>query len=175
MVVLLFFLISLRKNSWYPGTEQDIPRPCLLSIPPLKNVKRSVKEVEEMRDYSRAHGAAVRQTTNRPETTMARHGTMPEVIYQRLLYISEGVNESGVDESPAIISSRSDSWSDHLDEMPDCGRDAGDVDNEETEYDSSSDREETETDVSELNKGSTLLFGTTTRYGRRDRYFFNVS
>ena len=103
MVVLLFFLISLRKNSWYPGTEQDIPRPCLLSIPSLKNVKRSEKEVEEMRDYSRAHGAAVRQTTNRPETTMARHGTMPEVIYQGHLHISERVNESGVAESHAII------------------------------------------------------------------------
>ena len=73
-----------------------------------------------MRDYSRAHGAAVRQTTNRPETTMARHGTMPEVIYQRLLHISERVNESGVDESPANMASRSK----HLDEMHDCGRDA---------------------------------------------------
>ena len=33
----------------------------------------------------------------------------------------------------------------------DCGRNAGDVDKEVTEYDSSSDGEETETDVSELN------------------------
>ena len=69
-VVLLYFLIRLRKNSCYPETEQNIPRPCLLSIPPLKNVKRSEKEVEEMRDYSRAYGAAVRQRTNRQETTM---------------------------------------------------------------------------------------------------------
>ena len=59
--------------------------------------------------------------------------------------------------------------------MPDCERDASDADYEVTEYDSSSDGQETETDVSELNKGSTFLLGTTTRYWRRDRYFFNVS
>ena len=36
--------------------------------------------------------------------------------------------------------------------MPDdCSRNAGDVDDEVTEYDSSSDGEETETDLSELN------------------------
>ena len=42
-----------------------------------------------MRDYSPAYGAAVRQRTNRQETTMARHGTMPEVIYQRHLQIRQ--------------------------------------------------------------------------------------
>ena len=123
-----------------------------------------------MRNYSRAYGAAVRQRANRQET-MARHGTMPEVIYQRHLHISERVNESGVAESHAITASRSE----RLDEMPDCDRDACDADNEVTEYDGNSDGEETETDVSQLNKGSTFLLGTTTRYGCRDRYFFNVS
>ena len=52
--------------------------------------------------------------------------------------------------------------SERLDEMPGCDRDAGDADDEVTEYDSSSDGQETETDVSELNKGSTFLLGTTT-------------
>ena len=41
-----------------------------------------------MRDYALTYGAAVRQRTNRQETTMARHGTMPELIYQRQLEIS---------------------------------------------------------------------------------------
>ena len=36
-----------------------------------------------------AHGAAVWKSTNRQETTMARHGTMPEMIYLRQLQISE--------------------------------------------------------------------------------------
>ena len=41
-----------------------------------------------MRNYALTYGAAVRQRTNRQETTMARHGTMPEMIYQRQLQIS---------------------------------------------------------------------------------------
>ena len=53
-----------------------------------------------------------------------------------------------------------------LDEMPDCDRDAGDADDEVTEYDSSSDEEEAETVISELDRGSTFLLGTTTRFGR---------
>ena len=69
--------------------------------PLLPNVKLSEKEVEEMRNYSRAYGAAVRQRTNRQKTTMVRHGTMPEVIYQRQLHFSERVNVSGVAASPA--------------------------------------------------------------------------
>ena len=41
------------------------------------------------------------------------------------------------------------------------------ADDEVTKYDSRSDEEETETDVSELDRGSTFLLGTTTRLGRR--------
>ena len=36
-----------------------------------------------------------------------------------------------------------------------------------TDLDSRSDEQETETDVSELNRGSTFLLGTTTRFGRQ--------
>ncbi|PFX28225.1 hypothetical protein AWC38_SpisGene7031 [Stylophora pistillata] len=36
-----------------------------------------------MRDWASAYGAAVRQRTVRQETTMAKHGTLPEYIYQR--------------------------------------------------------------------------------------------
>ena len=88
-----------------------------------------------MRDYSRAYGAAVSQRTNRQETTMARHGTMPEVIYQRHLHISERVNQSTMAENHAITISRSQC----LDEMPDCDRDGCNANNEVTGYDSSSD------------------------------------
>lgn len=160
-----FYYFTSEKNSWYPEPEHDIPLPCLPSIPPLPNVKLSEKEVEEMRNYSRTYGAAVRQRTNRQETTMARHGTMPEIIYQRHLHISERVDLSGIAASPASTANRAE----RLDEMPDCDRDAGDTDDEVAEYDSSSDEEETETDVSELDRGSTFLLGTTTRFGRQVR------
>ena len=43
------------------------------------------------------------------------------------------------------------------------------ADDEVTEYDSSSDEEETETDVSELDRGSTFLLRTTTSFGRQVR------
>ena len=36
-----------------------------------------------MRDWASSYGAAVRQRTVRQETTMAKHGTLPEYIYQR--------------------------------------------------------------------------------------------
>ena len=52
-------------------------------------LKLSEKAVEEMRNYASTYGAAVSQTTNRQETTMARHRTMPEMFSQRKLHISE--------------------------------------------------------------------------------------
>ena len=36
-----------------------------------------------MRDWASSYGAAVRQRTVRQETTMAKHSTLPEYIYQR--------------------------------------------------------------------------------------------
>ena len=53
------------------------------------------------------------------ETTMARHGTMPEIMYERHRHISERVNVSGLAESPTSTAS----WAERLDEMPDCDRD----------------------------------------------------
>ena len=76
------------KSSWYPEPEHDIPLSALPSIPPLPDEKLSQKEIGQMPDYALTYGAAVRQRTNRQETTMARHGTMPELIYQRQLEIS---------------------------------------------------------------------------------------
>ena len=162
-----FYYFTSEKNSWYPAEpEHDVRLPCLPAIPPLPNVRLSEKEVEEIRNYSRAYGAAVRQRTNRQETTMARQATMPEIIYQRHLHISESVNVSGLAESRASTTSRPE----RLDEMPYCDRDAGDAVDEVTGYDSSSDEKETETDVSELDRGSTFLLGTTSkRFGRQVR------
>ena len=37
-------------------------------------------------------GAAVRQRTGRQETTMAKHGTLPEYLYQRHLEVGGKVN-----------------------------------------------------------------------------------
>ena len=77
------------KNSWYPDPEHEIHLATLPSIPRLPAAKLSEKAVEEMRNYTSTYGAAVRQTTNRQETTMARHRTMSEIFSQRKLHISE--------------------------------------------------------------------------------------
>ena len=54
-------------------------------------------------------------------------------------------------------------------DIPDSYRDTDDSDDEVVEYDTSSDEEETETAVSEPDRGSTFLLGTTTRFGRQVR------
>ena len=78
------------KSSWYPDPEHEIHLATLPSIPRLPVAKLSEKAVEEMRNYTSTYGAAVRPpTTNRQETTMARHRTMPEMFSQRKLHISE--------------------------------------------------------------------------------------
>ena len=77
------------KNSWYPDPEHEIHLATLPSIPRLPVAKLSEKAVEEMRNYTSTYEAAVRQTTNRQETTMTRHRTMPEMFSQRKLHISE--------------------------------------------------------------------------------------
>ena len=44
---------------------------------------------DALRDWASSYGAAVRQNTVRQETTMARHGTLPEFTYQRQCQIAE--------------------------------------------------------------------------------------
>ena len=83
------YYYTSEKSSWYPDPEHEIPLATLPSIPQLPVAKLSEKAVEEMRNYALTYGAAVRQRTNRQETTMARRGTMPEMIYQRKFQISE--------------------------------------------------------------------------------------
>ncbi|KAJ7375890.1 hypothetical protein OS493_038211 [Desmophyllum pertusum] len=46
-------------------------------------------DYDAFRDWASSYGAAARQRTVRQETTMARHGTLPEFMYQRQYEISE--------------------------------------------------------------------------------------
>ena len=94
---------------------------------------------------------------------MARHGTMPEMIYQGQLHISaEKVNlasseVSEVNESEEDVDRRTaDGHPEHADV-------------EAAEYDSSTDEEEKVegggSHIPELDRRSTFLLGTTTRFG----------
>lgn len=122
--------------------------------PQIPVAKLSEKAVEEMRNYASIYGAAVRQRTNRQETTMARHGTMPEMIYQRQLQISEDRVDLALSEGL-----ESSEVNENEEEVP--------------EYDSSTDEDEEPEDgdssIPELDRRSTFLLGARTRFGRQVR------
>ncbi len=85
-----FFYFTSVKRPWYPK-PQRMKEFCDLSvIEPLPVVKMNASDVEEMRTFASTFGAAVRQRTNRQETTMSKHGTMPEYVYQRTLECTDG-------------------------------------------------------------------------------------
>ena len=162
-----FYYFTSEKSSWYPEPEHDIPLSALPSIPPLPDVKLSQKEIGQMRDYALTYGAAVRQRTNRQETTMARHGTMPELIYQRQLEISaDKVDVStGIGRRSSMPSTDTPTCNDEIENAA-----ISDTD-EIPEYDSSSDEEQVEEGaaVLELDRASTFLVGVSTRFGRQVR------
>ena len=53
------------------------------TVKPLPIVDMLQADCEILRNWSLSHGAAVRQQTVRQETTMAKHGPLPEFMYQR--------------------------------------------------------------------------------------------
>ena len=71
------------RKSWYSPPEKtvyDIPQ-----ISPLPVVSMKDEHQQEVCDYGRIYGRAVRQRTNRQETTMAKHRELPDYVYQREL------------------------------------------------------------------------------------------
>ena len=96
---------------------------------------------------------------------MARHGTIPEMIYHRQLQISaEKVNLAS---SEVLEVNESEEDVDTADSYPD------NVDVEVAEYDSSTDEEEEVegggSHIPELDRQSTFLLGTTTRFALQIR------
>ena len=76
------------RRSWYPKPEGGL---LLLQVPvmrPLPIVNMSLADCNALRNWASSYGAAVRQRTVHQETTMARHGTLPEFMYQRQCEIS---------------------------------------------------------------------------------------
>ena len=71
------------RNSWYPKPEETIPFSEVPTIDPLPVVHMVKADCDLLRDWASAHGAAVRQRTVRQETTMAKHDTWHEYMYQR--------------------------------------------------------------------------------------------
>ena len=77
------------RRSWYPKPEGGLLLSQVPVMKPLPIVNMSPADCNALRNWASSYGAAVRQRTVRKETTMARHGTLPEFMYQRQCEISD--------------------------------------------------------------------------------------
>ena len=79
-----------------PGTQSPTQQ-CLFityNVPltmPLSVVNLPANDCHLSRNWASAHGVALRQRTVRQETTMAKHGTLPECLYQRHFEVGDKV------------------------------------------------------------------------------------
>ncbi|KAJ7379850.1 hypothetical protein OS493_012599 [Desmophyllum pertusum] len=75
------------------------------------------KMLQKIWDWASSYGAAARQRTVRQETTMARHGTLPEFMYQRQYEISEKPVSIAFDEqgNTADVATENESEEDEAD------------------------------------------------------------
>ena len=71
------------KNSWYPKPEGALLLSQVPVMKPLPIVNMRPADCDALRDWASSFRAAVRQRTVRQETTMERHDTLTEFMYQR--------------------------------------------------------------------------------------------
>lgn len=77
------------RRSWYPTPERALLLSQVPVMNPLPIVNMCQVDCDSLRDWAASYGAAVRQRTVPQETTMTRHGTLPEFMYQRQCEIFE--------------------------------------------------------------------------------------
>ena len=121
----------------------------------------SQADCDLLRNWASSYGAAVRQRTVRQETTMAKHCTLPEFIYQRQCVTSH---------KPVTFALGQD----------DERLDNAEVADEQIEddFDSSRDEEVADEDGNEgdsflqgeIGSSATFLFGARSRFGRVVRF-----
>ena len=71
-----------RDSSWHPLPDTAIPLDChpIMARPPTIHLNQIDEEL--MRHWAKMYGRAVRQRTNRQQTTMAKAGTLPPYLYE---------------------------------------------------------------------------------------------
>ena len=79
------------RKSWFPKPKETILFSKVPLIKPLPIVDMSNANCDIMRNWASAYGAQVRQRTVRQETTMAKHGNLPEFICQSQLLLNQWV------------------------------------------------------------------------------------
>lgn len=163
------------KKSWYPKPEETLHFSQLPTITPLPAVEMSKTNCDILRDWASTYGAAVRQRTVRQETTMAKHGTLPEYMYQRHCIVSENPVHVFPEEPDQVVDPSGQ------DSDTDCSvKPVEDEDEfEDAEFDESSDEEEgseqedgdSEIGIhGEIGSSTTFLIGVRSRFGRAIRF-----
>ena len=80
------------RRSWYPKPDTTVSLHNVPLMMPLSVVSLHANDCDLLRNWASAYGAAVRQRTVRQKTTMAKHGTLPEYLYQHHLEVGDKVN-----------------------------------------------------------------------------------
>ena len=176
------------KKSWYPTPETTANLFDLPLMSPLPVVTMSNANIQKLHDWAQTYGAAVRQRTNRQQTTMAKHGALPDYMYQRILTPGEKISIPNSSElSPKIVdtyrkkkSEKRDLYSDKNDNAVDVRDEDEDKalstlnseeeqeEEEEDMYDSDSETADNDMELqhSEISNIANVLIGTYSRYGR---------
>ena len=140
------------RRSWYPKPEETIPFSRVPTIKPLPVAERSQAGCDLLRNWASTYGAAVSQRPVRQETTMAKHGTLPEFIYQRQCVTSD---------KPITFSLGQD----------DERRDNAEVDDEEIEEVADEDGNGGDSFLQgEIGSSATFFFAARSRFGRVVRF-----
>ena len=77
------------RKSWFPKPKETILFSKVPLIKQLPIVDMSNANCDIMRNWASAYGAAVRQRRVRQETTMAKHGNLPEFMRQPQLLLNQ--------------------------------------------------------------------------------------
>jgi len=77
------------RRSWYPTPDKTLPLSQVPTIALLPAVEMPQADRGVMRNWASPYGTAARQRAVLKETTMAKHETLPECIYQRQCVASD--------------------------------------------------------------------------------------
>ena len=157
------------RKSWYPKPEETLKYSELPTITPLPVVEMSRANCDVLRAWASAYGAAVRQRTVRQETTMAKHGTLPEFMYQHHCVVSEPVNIFLREPEQATEATRNNSESDN-DEIPVEDEILDEFDEEEERPEGTDNANNLINLQGEIGSSATFLIGVTSQFGRAIRF-----
>ena len=158
------------RRSWYPKPDTTVSLHNVPLMMPLSIVSLPANDCDLLHNWASAYGAAVRQRTVWQETTMAKHGTLPEYFYQRHLEVGDKVNLNfGVDEDEGPHEDLNEREVSEEASVSSKGQQEFDESSDE-EVEVSADDNNSQGQQDELGASTNFLFGARSRYGRAVRF-----